>query len=253
MIIQNALKMKTVIIEDEQKSSDLLRHLLAEVAPGMEILGEVPTISQALPIINEQEPDLIFLDIELPQQNGFSLFDYFPRPSFHIIFTTAYDKYAVQAFRMAAVDYLLKPIKASQLQEAINRVKERQNFDFLSQHLGVLRNNINNAPPKLALPSANGFLFVNIQEIIRCEAARNYAFFYLTSGKKIVVSRPLKTFAKLLESFSFFRANRSHLVNLQFVKSYARTKQGEITTQDGVVIPLTERSKEAFLSLNIFG
>ncbi|MCR9286263.1 MAG: response regulator transcription factor [Bacteroidetes bacterium] len=241
--------MNAIIIEDEPRSRNVLRQLLAEYCPSIEISGEAGHVMAGVELIRSHQPNIVFLDIELPQKNGFALFDYFPNPEFSVIFTTAYDQYAVQAFRMSAIDYLLKPIDPLELQEAVNRVKKEGALKQSNQHIQVMKENLKSESKKLGLPSSNGLVFVTLKEIIRCEASRNYSLFYLSSGEKIIVSKPLKMFSDLLEEFSFFRINRSHLINLSFIKSYTRTKQGEITMDDGAILSLSDKRKEAFLEI----
>jgi two-component system LytT family response regulator len=143
----------------------------------------------------------------------------------------------------------LKPIDPLELQEAVNRVKKEGALKQSNQHIQVMKENLKSESKKLGLPSSNGLVFVTLKEIIRCEASRNYSLFYLSSGEKIIVSKPLKMFSDLLEEFSFFRINRSHLINLSFIKSYTRTKQGEITMDDGAILSLSDKRKEAFLEI----
>ncbi len=247
------MKIKAIIIEDEIKSRDTLRNMLMLYCPNVEIIGEAMTVEEGRKLILKQKPDLVFLDIELPEKDGFYLFQYFPNPSFDVIFTTAYDQYAIQAFRIAAVDYLLKPINVDLLEEAIKRVIKIRKNKKNDNRLGILKSNYNARNfQKIALPSSNGYVFLEIKSIIACEASRSYTNIYTKAGEKYIVSKPLVFLEKSLQELRFFRINRSYIINLDFLKSYTRTHRGEVTLINGMTMSLSENKKEAFLShLNI--
>jgi len=241
--------MKAIIIEDEIQSQQTLSNMVKDFCEEVTILDVVASVQEAIKSINKHKPDFIFLDIELPEQDGFQLFKYFDNPTFDVIFTTAYNKYALNALKISAVDYLLKPINLEELQKAILKVKKNMLLKVNSNNLMFLKENLGNKLKKIALPTSSGFSFVSIEEIIRCEANGSYTFFYLKDGSKILVSKTLKTFSDHLEDFNFFRINRAHLINLEFIESFGRQKKATITLSDGTILKLSQGRKSDFLRL----
>lgn len=242
------MHLNAIIIEDEIKGRDTLRNMLARFCPEVNVIGEALTVKQGVELIEKKTPDIIFLDIELPEKNGFTLLDYYPSPDFDIIFTTAYDQFAVQAFRISAIDYLLKPINFKELIQAVNKVKSKKNIFQKRDRFQSLSHNIKTETfDKIALPVANGYLFVEIPDIVFCEADRNYTVFNLKNGKKQVVSKPLKYFEDLLCNLYFFRINRSVIINLYFLKSYSRSRTGEVILKNDKIFTLSEQKKKRFL------
>ena len=218
-----------VIIEDELKSRDVLRHLIAKYCFDTTVVGEATTVDAGVDLINKHKPDLVFLDIELPGQNGFALFDYFADPPFEVIFTTAYDQFAIRAFRISAIDYLLKPINFKHLQEAVKKVVDKKGRLHNKKKIDILSSVVNNEQfDKIALPITGGYLFIRISKILYCKAERNYTSFILDDGKKHLVSKPLRYFEEILCQQHFFRINRSVIVNLHFIESYSRSNSGEV-------------------------
>ncbi len=240
--------LKVVIIEDEKKSRDVLRNLIYRFCTDVQIVGEAPTVKLGVDIINSKHPDLVFLDIELPEQNGFALFDVFKDPSFEVVFTTAYDQFAIQAFRISALDYLLKPINFKHLQEAVKKVKEKNSLVENLSKIEVLNDAIKNEKfDKIALPVSNGFVFVNLKEILFCKAERNYTSFNLVNGKKELISKPLRFFEEVLGELNFFRVNRSIMININFVQGYSRTNSGEVILSNNERFSVSEQRKQRFL------
>ncbi len=239
---------KALIIEDELRGRKALKNLLARFCANVEIVGEAITVKQSIELIESTKPDLVFLDIELPHQNGFALLEHFPNPDFSIIFTTAYDDYAIQAFRISAVDYLLKPIDFRLLQKAVEKVRNKVNNLQRSESLELLLDNVKKVPfNKIALPISNGLAFIELKDLIFCKADRNYTYFHLIEGKKYVVSKPLKYYEAILNNAHFFRINRSVIINLHMLKSYSRTKSGEIVLTSEDVFTISENKKQQFL------
>jgi len=242
------MKLKTLLVEDERKSRDTLRHMLAEFCPEVDLIGEAMTVEEARKIIEQAEPDLVFLDIELPQQNGFHLFVHFPKPVFEVVFTTAYDQYALQAFQIAAIDYLLKPIDIKLLQEAVSRVLRKRALNKPDPRLEILHNNYRQKEfGKIALPSNNGYVFTALKDIIACEASRSYTTIYLKGGEKMLISKPLKFLEVRLCNLHFFRISRSYIINLHTLRSYTRTHRGEVVLTNGMTLAISEEKKKAFL------
>ncbi|MEM9920935.1 MAG: LytTR family DNA-binding domain-containing protein [Bacteroidota bacterium] len=235
------------IVDDESKSRNTLRNLVNRYCPEVSILGEAGTIMDAVSHLNIQQPDFVFLDIHLPRQDGFKLFDYFPKPEFEVIFTTAYSQYTLNALRMSAVDYLLKPINKDDLIGAVQKAIDRRKRQTLIQNFHMLKNNLRSDLQKIALPNSNGFEYVNIKDIIRCSANRNYTYFHLVNDRNILVSKNLKTYEDILCNFNFMRANRSNIVNLHYVKAYSRSNGGELIMEDDSTISLSPAMKDELL------
>ncbi|MEM1319528.1 MAG: LytTR family DNA-binding domain-containing protein [Bacteroidota bacterium] len=241
------MDLKAIIVEDEDNSRITLFNMITNFCEGVKVVEQVDSVKTAVTAIREYQPDLVFLDIEMPEQNGFKLFDYFESPDFDIIFTTAYNQYAVRAFRFAAIDYLLKPINLEELRESIKKVAEKRQYEKSSRRINLLRENLNNFINKLALPTNDGYIFIELKEIIHCEAQGNYTVFHLISSDKVVISKTLKVYSELLEEFNFFRINRSNLINLNHVRKYGRQKSPMITLSSGVSLVLSETRKKEFL------
>ena len=203
--------MRALIIEDEEKSRLALQNMIERFYSDVEIVGTANSVAKGIEKIRELEPDLVFLDIEFPGENGFTVFDFFPNPSFDVIFTTAYDGYALKALKMSAIDYLLKPIDLEDLEKAIAKAFEKKNMEASQNRLAILKGNLNNKFQKLALPINEGYSFVEVDDIIRCEAQGNYTQFFV-NGEKILVCRTLKLYHDILEEFNFFRISRSQLI-----------------------------------------
>ena len=242
--------MKGIIVDDEARSRRLLHNLCNEYCEGLEIVGLANSVSEAKKIITKEEPDLVFLDIRMPIESGFELLKFYNNDlSFEVIFTTAYDEYAVEAFQFAAIDYLLKPIEIDELIKAVEYVKElRQNspqpekFEFLQELLAAQK------IEKIALTTTDGFTFVNHQDIIRCEAASNYTTVILKGGATHLITKTLGHFEKLLFEKDFFRIHKSHVVNLHTVRKFIKSKKGGmVETVDGMRIEVSSRKREELL------
>lgn len=239
--------LKVFLIDDEQKSRDTLRNMIQQFCVDVEVIGESWMVEDAAQQINQLLPDVVFLDIEMPEQNGFELFNYFPDPPFSVIFATAYSQYAIQAFRLAAIDYLLKPFNVKELKEAIQRARQKKEESFQQEKLKTLQENFQGTAKKLAIPVQNGFKFIEINSIIRCKADRGYTYFVLTNGEKIITSKPLGHFEKVLDNSNFFRVHRSDLINLDYLKSYEKSRQGIVTLVNGDTVAVSKNRRDAFL------
>ncbi len=242
--------MKGIIVDDEARSRRLLHTLCDEYCEGLEIIGLANSVSEAKKLIAEKEPDLVFLDIRMPVESGFELLKFYDNNfSFEVIFTTAYDEYAVEAFQFAAIDYLLKPIEIDELIKAVEYVKELRNhtpqpekFEFLQELLAVQK------IEKIALTTTDGFTFVHHKDIIRCEAESNYTTMTLMGGNTHLITKTLGHFEKLLFEKDFFRIHKSHLVNLHAVRKFIKSKKGGLVeTVDGMQIEVSSRKRKELL------
>lgn len=244
---------RSIIIDDEENSRIVLHNLLTEFCEGIKVVATTDSIQSGIDAIKTHQPSLVFLDIEMPEENGFKLFDYFEKPSFDVIFTTAYDQYALKAFRFAAVDYLLKPIDLEELQNAIEKYKSKQNTLINHQRFQTLRYNFNNSFRKLALPTSDGFIFVELDTIIRFEADSNYTIVFVKDGTKYLISRTLREYDELLSGLNFLRISRSHLINFNHIKKYVRSRKPIVEMADGSQINIAPSRKKEFLEkLNSF-
>lgn len=238
---------RSVIIEDEKNSAERLRLLLerdhfAEV----EVLAWLKSMDEAITFLTGYEVDLVFLDVEIQDRTAFDLLEKLPKIDFKIIFTTAHQEYALKAIKVSALDYLLKPVDAEELKEALGKVGKKSVQDEKKAILSLLKDWSPNPklPEKLALPSVNGIEFVLISEIIRCQADVNYTHFFLKDGRKITVAKTLKEFENQLRDHDFFRVHNSHLINLREVRFYHKGKGGTLQLQDGSEIEVASRRKE---------
>ncbi len=242
---------RTIIIEDESKSRSSLRKKLEEFCPDINIVGEAEDGNEGLMLINKMKPQLVFLDIEMPKLNGFEMLNAIEEKNFYVIFTTAYNQYAIKAIKYAAFDYLLKPIDVAELQEAVSRISTKNNsvtnnqVDMLMQNMMHPKKQLN----KLAIPTLEGLLFFDINEIIHLEANRNYTNIFFSNKPKIIASKTLKDFEELLPTNIFFRIHHSHLINLNYIKKYIRGEGGQIELQNGSFVDVSRRKKDEFLKI----
>jgi two-component system LytT family response regulator len=237
---------KAIIVEDEMASRAILKELIQEYCPEIEITGEATRVQEAVRLITNDPPDLVFLDVDLPGESGLALVEHLPTIDFGIIFTTAYDEYALRAFRLSAIDYLLKPIDVDELIAAVEKAKKILQVDR-KEHLEWLRNNYKREDPRISIPTTNGFVFVKMNEIMRCEAEGKYTFFFLTNGKKLVTSRNIGEYESYLSEFQFFRIHRSTIVNLSHVRRYIRGKRPILVLDDGTELPVAKSRKDELL------
>ena len=241
---------RALIVEDELHCQERLSKLLKQHATQIQLVGTCQSVSQALETIPAKHPDVVFLDIQLGQETSFELLQALPVIDFAIVFTTAYDQYAIKAFKFSAVDYLLKPIDPDDLAATISRLAQHVSVKQISQKMEILFHNLQssqNNPKKIAIPTLEGLTMVSTAEIIRCQSDVNYTDFFLLNGKSIKVSKTLKHYEELLSDFNFLRVHNSHLVNLDHVEKYTRGKGGFLTMQDGAHIEVSVRKKAALL------
>lgn len=237
---------RALIIDDEEQSRYTLADYLSKYCKKIELVGQGRSVAEGLEKIRTHKPDLIFLDVEMPDGTGFDLLENFKTPFFDVIFVTAFNHYAVKAFRFSALDYLLKPVDLEILKEAVNKIRESKKSKYLPRQLNLLKVSTNGFN-KIALPSGNGIIFVNIDEIIRCQSDRNYSIFFLKNGDRIMVSKTLKEYEEILSSLRFYRIHHSHLINMSYVKKYVRGEGGSVIMEDGYEVEVARRRKEKFL------
>lgn len=242
------MDIKCVIVDDELNNIENLQNILEKCCKEFSVVDVATNADDAFRKINLHQPDLIFLDIQMPGKSGFDLLKMFQEIHFEIIFVTAYDKYGIQAIKFSALDYLLKPIDIDDLGTAVEKAKKRispkkQNLNIENLLEFIKRGQ--NESPKIALPTFNEVFYVETTEIIRCEAMDNYTTFYLEDKTKIIVSKPLKEYAEILQSFHFIRTHQSHLINIHFVKSYLKEDGGKLLMKDSTTVPISRQKRNS--------
>ncbi|MEM7367693.1 MAG: LytTR family DNA-binding domain-containing protein [Bacteroidota bacterium] len=238
------MTIKALIVDDEHSARSGLKKMIERDFPEVKICGLAASVDEAIPLVKSHHPELIFLDIVMPQKYGFELIDAFPEMPFEVVFTTAYDKYAIQAFRMSALDYLLKPIHPNDLRKTMNKVKETKSLKESRERLRTFRKNWHNDDPQLVLPSSDGFVFAKISEIIYCKADGNYTFFAFVNQKGQIVAKTLKEFEEMLAGLQFMRIHRSYIINLRHISRYYRDNRIEMVNGDELT--LSSSRKKAF-------
>lgn len=238
----------TVIIDDEQNNIDGLSILLSQYCPQVLVMGAASDGSKGKQLIQTHRPGLIFLDIQMPNINGFELLQSISNYDFEVIFVTAYDKYAIQAIKFSAIDYLLKPITPDDLLTAVCKAEKKillkqQNLQ-LENLLQLLQHQQSKELHRIALPNIKETRFVSPQTIIRCESSNNYCTCYFSSGEKLLVSKSMSEFEMLLVDYGFIRCQQSHLVNKAFVKTWVKGDGGYMILEDGSHIPVSRYKRE---------
>ncbi len=237
--------LKAILIDDEDNARFALRNLLKAHCPNVDVIGEAKCVSEGQSILTKIKADLVFLDVQMPDGTGFDLLAGLERIDFQVIFASAYDYFAITAFRFSAVDYLLKPIIVNDLCSAVAKIKA--NDKFAQDKVKTLIDN-QGTVKKIALPSMEEVNFVKVDDIIRCESDNNYTRFFLQGNTQILVSKTLKEYEDLLEPMGFFRCHKSSLINLKFIKKYIKGEGGTIIMEDGSSVELSRRRKEDFFN-----
>ena len=243
--------LKAILVDDEGSSLQNLQQKLAEFCPDVQVAATAQKPEEAILLIQQLKPDIIFLDIEMPRMNGFRMLDELGDFDFEIIFTTAYNHYAVDAIRISAFDYLMKPVAISELQSAVSRLAEhrlgktKDKLDILKHSLSSVRSQ----EEKIAIPTSEGLEFIPIKTVMHIESSSNYCKIYFTSGKSLLVTKLLKEFEDMLVPYNFYRVHNSHLINLAYIKKYIRGEGGQVIMENGTVVDVARRKKEEFLKL----
>lgn len=239
--------MRVVIVDDEAHNIENLSGILSRQFTQIDIVGTADNHQRALEVIQSKKPDLLFLDIQMGDTTGFDILKSLPARNFEVIFVTAYDQYGIQAVKYAALDYILKPIDYEELAAAIDKAHDKLLSKVKNQQLDFLMGFVqgHKKPAKIALPQLQEVRYVLIEDIVYCEAQNSYTWFYLATGDKVLVSRPLKEYEELLEPHGFLRSHQTYLVNPLYIKSYLKEDGGLLLLQDGVKIPVSKTRKEA--------
>jgi two-component system LytT family response regulator len=244
-----------IIVDDEVHSCKTIESLLQQYCPDVNVLTTCSNGHIALEAIRRLNPDLVFLDVEMPRMNGFEMLEQLNEINFHLIFVTSYDAYALKAIRFSAIDYLLKPVDRQELQKAVQKVVQRTEAP-LPEQLRIILDRMqepNSRSNRIALPTMEGLQMIPVQSIISCEANDNYTTLLLKDRKKVVVTGTLKAIEELLEDFSFLRVHRSYLVNLDEVEKYVKADGGYLVMSDGAQIFISRNKKDELLKRLVSG
>ncbi|WP_420151658.1 LytR/AlgR family response regulator transcription factor [Spirosoma sp.] len=238
-----------ILIDDEKNCLEMMEWLIKTYAPSVRIDAMCDSAEKGIQAIHTHQPDLVFLDIEMPRMNGFDMLEQFEKLFFDVVFTTAYDKFAIKAFKYSALNYLLKPVDPDDLKETIRRIEtkksvpSKEQLDLLFQSVKQMKP----TPTRIALTTGDGMVFVSTQDIIYCEAESNYTTVVLTGGKKMVVAKVLKDIDEALEGPDFFRVHNSFLINLNRIKKFVRGEGGYVVMDNDIAITISRSRRQDFL------
>jgi two-component system LytT family response regulator len=241
---------KALIIDDENRTRELIAKMIDSFGFDLETFPIGENVQSGIAAIESLRPDIVFLDIQMPDGTGFDLLKSVQNINFEVVFITAHEEFAIKAIKFSALDYLLKPIDPTELREATEKAMKAIEDKRDEQQFEALQNNIQPTQKKrLVLKTQESVHVVELEEIIRCEADRNYTSFFLTEGKKILVSKTLKDYEILLSSFNFLRVQQSHLINLNFVDRYDKGNGGSVVMKDGSQVPLSPAKRDIFFKI----
>lgn len=245
-------KIKTIVIDDESKARDTITSMLETFCPEVEVIATAGSVREGRKILTEHKPDLVLLDIKMGDGTGFDLLRKLSQVNFLVVFITAFEEFAIRAIKFSALDYILKPLDPDELANAVQKAKLAIEKAQMSTRLEALYENldmIQQKDKKIVLKTTGSVHIVQLKDIIRCESRKNYTFFYTTEKEEIKVSKTLKEFDELLESFKFYRVHQSHLVNIAHVKRYEKKDGGYLVMDDQEKVPVSFRKKEDLMKL----
>jgi two-component system LytT family response regulator len=243
---------RTIVIEDEENSRMMILRQLREHCPQVSVVAEADSVRTGLAAIMEQRPQLVFLDIELQSETAFEILERIPDINFELVFTTAFDHYALKAIKFCAIDYLLKPIDLAELLIAVAKAEKRLNHNYLNRNLEAFLHNIKTESQnghRIALPTLEGLIFIKVSDIIYCESSGPYTKFILKQADKILTSKHLKEYEELLSGYSFFRIHKSYLVNLHEIQKYLRGEGGQLIMSNGAALSVSKQRKVEFMNI----
>lgn len=246
-------QLRAIIIDDELECIDFLANELGQYCPDVEVVESCDSGKDGVKAIVKHQPDMVFLDIDMPFVNGFDVIEMVPNIDFQVIFTTAYDQYALKAFKISAIDYLLKPVQPPDLELAVDKVRRlkrrgnsQRQLDFLIEQIRDIENN---TVKKIALPTFDGLEFVRLDDILYCQSDGAYTHVFFTSGKKMYISKPLRFLEDILCDYHFFRVHNSYIVNLNHVRKYSKTDGGILIMENGDQVRVSRSKKQELLKL----
>lgn len=241
---------KAVIIDDENRTRDLIAKMINSFGLDIEAISAGENVQSGIKAIEEHQPDIVFLDIQMPDGTGFDLLKAIPNKNFEVIFITAHEEFAIKAIKFSALDYILKPVDPEELKAAVVNALETMSEKKDESQFEALQTNISpQQKRRLVLKTQESVHVVDLDQIIRCESDRNYTSFYLTENRKILVSKTLKEFETLLVGYNFIRVQQSHLINLDFVDRYNKGNGGSVVMRDGSEVPLSPAKREIFFKI----
>jgi len=242
--------MRCIIVDDELKAREILCAVLQEHCPNITVVAQASNIEEAENLLNNHQIDVLFLDVEMPGGTGFDLLEKVKNIDFEVIFTTAYDQYAIKAIKFSAIDYLLKPLQLDELKDALSRVSEKRNgVDALSKDslLALLENVKPRNKKKIAIAEGKGMVILSIDQIVRCEADKNYTNIFLQNGQSILSSKNLKEYEDMLQDEAFYRVHQSHLINLNFIEKLTKEDGAYLVLKDGSQVEVSRRRKSELM------
>lgn len=239
---------RAVIIDDLEQARQNLRVDIETYCSNIELIGEAEGVVSGAKLIKELNPDVIFLDIQMQDGSGFDLLEILPKTDFKVIFTTASDEYAIKAFKFSAVDYLLKPVDPDELQSAVEKIGDSHSTH---ENISLLKEKMSTQKPfkKLALHTLDKILITDIDDIVRCESSVNYTTFFFKDQKKLLVTKTLKEYDKMLSDHGFYRVHQSHLINGDYVKEYIKSDGGYLVMKDDSTVPVSTRKKNVVMEM----
>jgi two-component system LytT family response regulator len=243
---------RCVIVDDESKAREILAEMLKLYCNSVEVVGQAYNVSSAYEVINKEKPDLVLLDIKMPDGSGFDLLNKFGNIDFKVIFITAHEEYAIKAFRFSALDYLLKPIDPSDLMSAIEKIAENQSADTINEQYDAFKSDFfedgHQKDKRIVLKTQENIYVIYLKDVIRCQSEKNYTYFFFSNRERIIVSKTLKEFEDLLSEFNFMRVHRSHLINLKYIDRFEKNDGGMVIMTDGSKVEVSHRKKDALVN-----
>ncbi len=243
---------KAIIVDDEQRSREALNGLIERYCPEVFIISEATGCNDGIDKARKFEPDLVFLDIQMPDGSGFNFLEAFDKINFEVIFTTAHDQFAIKAIKYSALDYLLKPVDPDELKVAIHKYLQKNDKGKINDNIKVLLDNIKSPQSeakKIILSTSEGMHIVSTDDIVRCESDDYYTNFFFVNGTSLLISKTLKQNEAMLSDFDFIRPHKSHLVNIKYIKSFLKVDGGYILMTDGSKIPVSRRKRESIVEI----
>ncbi len=242
--------MKVAIIDDESNGRNIIRQYLSLYCQDVEVIGEADSVKSGVKLLSKQTPDVVFLDIQMQDGTGFNLLELLPQRTFKVIFVTSFDQFALKAIKYSVADYLLKPVDPDAFVEAVEKVRAdiAQPSTLKDARIEELLTNINSFA-KIGLPTTEGIQFVKVDDIVRCEADGAYTVFVMDGGRRIMVSKSLKTYEELFADRKFVRVHKSHLINTRYIDKYINGDGGSVVMADGSTVEVSRRKKDELLSM----
>lgn len=245
------MKLKAIIIEDEFNARQALKNMLEFYHPEIELIGESASVKESVALLQQTAPDLLFMDVKLPDGESFEVFNSMKARAFQIIFITAHDEYALKAIKLSALDYLLKPIKPKDLKQAVDKaMKSMEDEELMKIKIETCVSNINSPdrrPRRIIINTAEKMHVLDTFDVVRCQARENYTDIYIKNRECIVAAKTLKEFEEMLSPYGFYRIHYSHLVNMQYVKAFDKRSGGHVQLADKEKVPVSNRRRDGFL------